>query len=199
MKQFLLSLAAVAVLLAPAAAFAGTWDIDAVHSAVGFKVRHFFTKVPGEFTDFQGTIDFDPEKPAEAKVNVVIKTASINTNNEKRDNHLRTDDFFSAEKHPEITFKSTEVRKNDDGYEVDGILTIRGIEKAVTLQAEFLGAGPDGSGGTRAGFTATTTIDRKEFGVNWNKTLDHGGALLGDEVAINLDVEAVKKKEESGS
>jgi polyisoprenoid-binding protein YceI len=199
MKQFLLSLAAVAVLLAPAAAFAGTWDIDAVHSAVGFKVRHFFTKVPGQFNQFSGTIHFDPENPEKSTVEVTIDASSIDTDNEKRDNHLRSGDFFAVEKHPEITFKSTEVRKNDDGYEVDGILTIRGIEKAVTLQAEFLGAGPDGSGGTRAGFTATTTIDRKEFGVNWNKTLDHGGALLGDEVAINLDVEAVKKKEESGS
>jgi polyisoprenoid-binding protein YceI len=197
MKRLLISLILAATTM-PGLALGATWNIDPTHSDVGFKVRHFFSKVNGEFTDFSGTISFDPEKPEAASVEVTIQTASIDTDNERRDGHLKSEDFFFAETHPEITFKSTRVTSTESGLRVEGLLTMRGIEKPVVLDAEFLGAGPDGGGGTRAGFTATTEIDRKEWDINWNKALDQGGAVLGDEVAIILDIEAVLAQEESG-
>jgi len=184
----------------PGIALAGAWKIDPAHSSVGFKIRHFFSKVPGAFTEFGGTIEFDPEKPEEAKVEVVIQAASIDTDHEKRDGHLRSEDFFWAEEHPEITFTSTAVKAGEEKgtYLIEGLLSMRGVEKPVTLKAEFLGAGPDAWGGTRAGFTAAAEINRKEWNIEWNQVLDQGGAMLGDDVAINLEIEAVLQKEESG-
>jgi len=180
------------MLLVPATGIAATWKIDPNHSNVGFKVRHFFSKVPGEFTSFEGTIQFDPEQPESGSVEVVIDASSIDTNNEKRDGHLRSPDFFWVEEHPEITFTSTKVERAEDGtLRITGLLDMRGVEKEVVLSTEFLGAGPDAWGGTRAGFTASTTVNRKDWGIEWNQALDQGGVMLGDDVEIQLDIEAV--------
>ena len=169
------------------------YKIDRGHSEVGFKVRHFFSKTPGRFQDFGGTIMLDEQTPANSSVDVAIQTASITTNNERRDNHLKSDDFFNAEKFPVISFKSTKITPVEGNkFKVDGNLTIRDVTKPVTLDAELVGMGSVGNAGTRAGFQATTQVNRKDFGVLWNKTLDNGGTMLDDIVYINLDVEAIK-------
>jgi polyisoprenoid-binding protein YceI len=191
--------AAVALALAVASATAApvAYKIDQAHSEVGFKIRHFFAKVPGRFNDFAGTLMLDDKNLAASSVDVTIQTTSIYTNNERRDNHLRSDDFFSAEKFPAITFKSTKVTPGEDKkFKIDGDLTMRGVTKPVTLDAELIGMGAIGMGGnavgTRAGFEATTTVNRKDWGILWNKTLDNGGTMLDDMVAIDLNIEAVK-------
>lgn len=191
MKRLATLCVVTGMLVLPGLAPAATWDIDTAHSNLGFKVRHFFSKTPGTFSEWQGTIHLDPENPTEARIEVAVVAASIDTQHEKRDAHLRGEDFFWTEKHPQITFKSTKVEKAGDAYKVHGLLNMRGVEKPVVLDAEFLGSGPDGWGGTRAGFVATTTLDRKEWGISWNKALDHGGAMLGNEVELTIDVEAV--------
>ena len=178
---------------APAAPL--TFDIDKPHTHVGFSIRHFFTKVEGRFQDFGGTIVYDEKDPAASSVNVAIQTASIFTDNEKRDAHLRTGDFFAADSFPTITFKSSKVvPAGKTRFKVYGDLTMRGVTKPVVLDAEFLGMGQVALGGrsmgTKAGFDATTTINRQDFGITWNKTLDQGGVMLGDEVEITLLVEA---------
>jgi polyisoprenoid-binding protein YceI len=178
------------------------YKLDPAHTQVGFQVRHFFSKVPGNFKDFSGTILLDPSNLEGSSADVTIQAASVNTNNDRRDNHLRSADFFEVEKFPTLTFKSTKVTKvSDTKLQVAGDLTIRGVTKPTVLDVEFLGAGPvvvEGNpAGTRAGFLATTTINRKDFGVSWNRTLDQGGTLLGDDVAINIGVEAVKQEPEA--
>lgn len=172
-----------------------TYQVDQPHTEVGFDVRHFFSKVHGNFREFSGTIVFDAENPKNIRVDATAKSASVFTNNDRRDNHLRSGDFFAADSFPELSFKSTSVTANGKGkYKVTGDLTIRGITKQVTFDGEFLGAGAVGVGGqsmgTKAGFTATTVINRKDFGLNWNKTLDQGGVMVGDEVTITLAIEA---------
>ena len=192
--------AALVAALTATSAQAITFTLDRAHTEVGFDVQHFFTKVHGRFTDFGGTIVADPANIAASSVSVTIRDSSIFTANDRRDAHLRTSDFFWVEKYPEITFKSTKVvpGKDDKHFQVEGDLTIRGVAKPVTLDAEFLGMGPVGIGGnsmgTQAGFHATTTVDRKDFGIVWNKALDQGGMMLGDEVAITLDVAAMSKE-----
>lgn len=172
-----------------------TFDIDKVHSQVGFSIRHFFSKVPGQFKDFSGTILMDQSAPAASSVEVTIQATSISTENEKRDTHLRSPDFFAVDSFPTLTFKSTKVAPaGKDKYEVTGDLTMRGVTKSVVLEVEFLGMGQVGAGGqnwgTKAGFDATTSVNRRDFGINWNKTLDAGGVMLGESVAITLHVEA---------
>ena len=202
MKRLVTILAAFAVAAIAsahaAAADPTTFQIDRAHSDVGFDVRHFFNKVHGKFTDYEGTIVYDPKNLTASTVTVTIRDSSINTNNERRDNHLRTQDFFWQEKYPTITFKSSKVLpgKDDKHFQVVGDLTIRGVTKTVTLDTEFLGMASTASGGfdfgTQAGFIATVTIpDRKEYGLVWNKTLDQGGTMLGDDVAITLNIAAV--------
>ena len=189
-----LGIAALAALLPLTRALAETtlYKIDPNHSVVGFSIRHLFSKVPGRFNEFEGTIQFDDKNMAASSVETTIKTASIFTNQEKRDNHLRSADFFAADSFPTITFKSTKVTAVENNkFQIEGDLTIRGRTKRVVLDAELLGVGATPMG-TRAGFEATTTVNRKDFGVLWNKTLDQGGTLLGDDVAIDLGVEAVK-------
>jgi polyisoprenoid-binding protein YceI len=201
----LTSLAAIAMLVlatATAHAATATYKIDPSHSEVAFKVRHFFTKVPGRFNDFAGTVTYDDKNVAASSVEVTIQTTSIFTNNDRRDNHLRSDDFFSAEKFPEITFQSTKVTPGKDGaFTIDGNLTMKGVTKPVRLDAQSLGLGSVAAGGnsmgTRAGFSASTTIDRKDWGILWNKTLDNGSTMLDDKVAIELNVEAVLQPSES--
>jgi len=189
-----LTLAALALAVAAASAEPVPYKIDKSHSDVGFKVRHFFSKTPGRFSDFAGTIMLDEKNPAASSVDVTIQTASIQTNNERRDNHLRGDDFFNAEKFPTITFKSTKITPVEGNkFKVDGDLTIRDVTKPVTLDAELVGMGSLGEqAGSRAGFQATTSVNRKDYGVLWNKTLDNGSTMLDDIVYINLDVEAIK-------
>ena len=192
-----LALALVALPFSVASAATMTFTIDKAHTEVGFDITHFFTKVHGRFTDFSGTIIADPKNVTASSVEVTIRDSSIFTANERRDQHLRTPDFFWVEKYPEITFKSTKVVPGKDAkrFQVLGDLTIRGVTKPVTLEAEFLGMGPVAIGGksmgTQAGFQAMTTINRKDFGIVWNKALDSGGMMLADEVTITLDVAAM--------
>jgi polyisoprenoid-binding protein YceI len=174
-----------------------TFAIDRAHSEVGFDVRHFFTKAHGRFEDYTADIVFDDANLEASHVNVVIRDSSVNTQNDRRDAHLRTQDFFWADKYPTITFVSTKVAPGADKkhFKVAGNLTIRDVTKPVTLYVEYLGMGPVSLGGhdmgLQAGFNAKTTIDRKDFGIVWNKSLDQGGLMLGDDVDITLTVAAV--------
>jgi len=174
-----------------------TFEIDKVHSQIGFSIRHFFSKVPGQFKDFAGTILVDEKNPAASSVEVTIQTASIFTDNERRDNHLRSRDFFAADSFPTLTFRSTKVESlGKDRLKVTGDLTMRGVTRPVVLDVEFLGMGQVAIGGesmgTKAGFDATTAVNRQDFGISWNKTLDQGGLMLGDDVAITIHVEATQ-------
>jgi polyisoprenoid-binding protein YceI len=172
---------------------AGSYQIDTAHTSIAFKVRHFFSKVPGRFTGFSGAIQFDPAKPAATYVAVEIDAVSINTDNTKRDDHLRSPDFFDAEKFPKITFKSTAIKLVDATHAtMTGDLTMRGVTKPVTLDVELLGNGPNGRGGMLVGFAATGKLNRMDYGVAWNRALEGGGAMLGDEVELTFSVEAVK-------
>lgn len=173
------------------AAFAATetLNLDPNHTRVGFSIRHFFTPVRGEFKNVAGTIALDQANLNASKVDVTIETASINTNNDRRDNHLRSGDFFDAEKNPQITFKSTAITVKDGKGTMTGDLTMHGITKPVTLAVEVGGIGKMGPG-TIAGFTASGKLDRKDYGILWNKTLDQGGTMLGDDVTLEITVEA---------
>lgn len=189
---FRLVLVALALASASVATAApATYKIDQNHTEVGFDVKHFFTKVHGNFKEFSGTIVFDPAEVKNIRIDASAKTASVFTNNDRRDGHLRGADFFAADSFPTISFKSTSVKASGkDKYKITGDFTLRGVTKVVTFDGEFLGAGSVGAMGTKAGFTATTVINRKEYGVNWNKTLDQGGMMLGDDVTITLAIEA---------
>ena len=199
-RPAVLAVLALAVLASSASAAPTLYTIDPSHTEVGFKIRHFFSRVSGQFNQFAGTIQYDDKDLAASSVDMTIQTASISTNNERRDNHLRSDDFFAADKNPTITFKSTKVIPGESGkFKIQGDLTMRGVTKPVTLDAELLGVGPiemSGPNGkmtmTRAGFTAGATINRKDWGINWNKVLDNGGTMLDDNVALEFNVEAVK-------
>jgi polyisoprenoid-binding protein YceI len=171
-----------------------TYNVDPAHSRLGFIVRHLgFSKVRGSFEEFEGTIRMDADDLATLETEATIKTASISTNEEKRDAHLRSEDFFDAEKHPKLTFQSTDVHDVDgNSFKLKGDLTIRGVTKEVELLGEMLGEGPDPWGGTRVGFEARTIINRKDFGLNWNVALEAGGFLVGEDVEIVLEVQAVK-------
>ncbi len=195
--------AALFTLAASAQAAPTTWTIDPTHSNVTFTIRHFFSKVTGSFNKFSGTIVHDPANPAASSAKAEIDASSIYTANERRDNHLRSADFFDVAKHPTLTFESTKVSHEGGKLKIDGNLTMHGVTKPVTLEGEFLGAGPTASG-ERAGFEVTGKLDRKEFGILWNKVADQGGAVLGDDVQIRIAVEATgelpagAKKADSG-
>lgn len=194
--HFVLPLLMLAI-AAPAFAEVKTFNFDRSHTEVGFNVRHFFTKVHGRFTDFTGSIKYDPQSLVTSSVMVTIRDTSISTANDRRDNHLRTKDFFWTDSFPNITFLSTKVVPGKDAshFKVEGNLTIRDVTKPVALDAEFLGMGPVSIDkremGFQAGWLATTTVDRKDFGIVWNRTLDQGGMMLGDDVEIVLQVAAV--------
>jgi polyisoprenoid-binding protein YceI len=191
------ALTALAILLGFGIASAqATYTIDAVHSNVTFKIRHLISKTGGEFNDFSGTIVADFENLDNSSVEFVIDSASIDTRNEDRDKHLRSPDFFDVEKYPEITFKSTKITKiTDNTYAVNGTLTMHGISKDVILEVEHLGE-MTAMGGTRAGYELATTLNRKDFDVVWNRTLDNGGLVLGDDVEIEIHLEVVKQEPE---
>jgi polyisoprenoid-binding protein YceI len=179
---------------------ADTYTIDKNHSDVSFTIRHFASKVHGRFADFSGAIQADPAKPEASSVNFTIKAASIDTNNADRDNHLRSPDFFDAAKNPEITFKSTKMTPaGKDKYDVTGTLTMRGVSKEITLPVTYLGTMKDPGGNDRASFELATKLNRKDFGINWNKALDAGGFMLSDDVDVTISLETVKKKPEAAA
>ena len=168
---------------------AATYKIDTDHTAVSFKIRHILSYVQGHFKQFEGSFDYDPEKSKTWKANATIQTASIDTNVEPRDKHLRSADFFDVEKYPTVTFKSTGVTDvTPTSAKLNGLLTIHGVEKPVVLNLEILGVVKDPWGNTIASFTATTKVNRKDFGLNWNKVLETGQFLVGEEVEITLEV-----------
>lgn len=176
-----------------------TFTIDTVHSNVSFRVRHLIAKTGGEFNAFSGTIVSDFANLDASSVEFVIDAASIDTRNADRDTHLRSADFFDVEKFPQITFKSSKISKiADTTYAVAGTLTMRGVSKEVTLQVEHLGQ-MEAMGGIRNGFELSTTLNRKDFGIVWNRALDAGGFVLGDEVEITINISAVKKLDQAKS
>jgi polyisoprenoid-binding protein YceI len=194
-----LSLTAASLLVLAATGRADTYTVDKAHSEVTFSVRHMgVSKVGGRFNDVSGTIEGDPKKPETGKVDFVIKTTSIDTNQEGRDKHLRSADFFDVEKFPEITFKSSKITAKGAGkYEVAGTLTMHGVSKEITLPVTMAGPIPDGRGGQKVGFETATTINRKDYGISWNKALDAGGVVVSDEVQVDISFEANQAKPEA--
>lgn len=173
---------------------AGTYTIDPAHSSVGFVVRHLLSKARGRFTDFSGEVVIG-DGPEDSSANVEIMASSVNTDQEMRDNHLKSGDFLLTEEHPTITFRSTAVRPTGgNAFELDGDLTIRGITKPVTLVAAFAGMGVTGQGTPMLGFSAKTSIDREAFDIMWNAALETGGLVLGKKVEIEIDVELLKSE-----
>ena len=170
-----------------------TWEIDVTHSELSFRVRHLVSRVSGTFGEWKGTIVADPANLAGGAVNVEIRTASIDTRNARRDTHLRSGDFFDAANHPTITFRSTRVQPGRNGaLKIYGNLTIRGVTKAVVLDGRMLEVG-GAPGRRRIGFEASTTIDRMDYNVAWNRAAEGGGVVLGDDVEITIAVEAAEQ------
>ena len=194
-------------LVAPIAAFAqsappasvasapvdpSAWRIDKTHSELTFQIRHFMSRVRGTFRDWKGTISLpDPAKWESAAINVEIQTASVFTDNDRRDADLRSSNFFAADSFPAISFKSTRIERNGDDAKIYGDLTIRGVTKPVVLAGHFLGLQNSANGGQRLGFEAGTTVNRLDYGVKWNRAVEGGGMMLGDEVKIDIAIEAI--------
>ena len=175
-----------------------TWTIDPTHSIAEFAVKHLVvTTVKGRFRDLEGTIEIDEAQPENSAVEAKIAVASVDTNVEDRDNHLRSDDFFNAERFPYLTFRSTRIERIDEErFKLVGDLTIRDVTKEVALDGEYEGQIADPWGNQRAAFTATTQISRKEFNIRYNQVLETGGAVVGDNVKITLHLEAIRQKGE---
>ncbi|MGH9111862.1 MAG: YceI family protein [Acidimicrobiales bacterium] len=173
---------------------AGTWAIDPVHSDVAFSVRHLMvSKVRGRFETFEGEIvTGDDILGTQATVSVDLR--SINTGNEDRDNDLRSANYFEVDTHPTMTFRSTGIKAEGEGYVVEGDLAIKGVTRSVPLQVEFNGIGPDPWGGTRAGLSATGEINRKDFGLTFDMPMEGGGLVVGDKIKLELEIEAVLQK-----
>jgi polyisoprenoid-binding protein YceI len=196
MRKTFFSLLLAAHLAAPASALADNYTIDPTHTDIGFRVRHMmvsFTK--GHFKKFEGTVVLDDKAPAKSQIDVSIDTASVNSELEDRDKHLRSADFLDSEKFPKMTFKSKKVKViSDSNWQVTGDLTIRGVTKEVVLNVKDIGKDTkDPWGNIRRGATASTKISRKDFGLLWNKALEAGGVAVADEVLIELDIELIKK------
>jgi polyisoprenoid-binding protein YceI len=172
----------------------GTYAIDSAHSRIGFVARHaMVTKVRGSFNEFEGSGWFDAEDPARSHLRLTIKAASIDTRNPDRDAHLRGNDFFDMERHPDITFASTSVEQlNRTTYRVVGDLTIKGVTKPVTVDFEYAGTAVDPFGNRRVGFEGRASVKRKDWGVSWNAALEAGGVLVGEKVALEFEVSAVR-------
>lgn len=176
---------------------ASTWSLDADHSTIGFSVKHaMISNVHGNFRKASGTLEYDEKDISKSKVEIEIAVDSIDTRNEKRDGHLKSPDFFNVAKFPTMTFKSSKIKKVGKGLEIDGQLTIHGVSKNVVLKVD----GPsqavkDPFGLTRAAASATTKINRKDFGLTWSQALEAGGVLVGDEITIQIDAEFLKKAE----
>ncbi|MBE2199538.1 MAG: YceI family protein [Anaerolinea sp.] len=173
------------------------WQIDFAHSEIGFSVRHMMiSKVRGQFEKFSGHVNFDENDPTQTAVDITVEIGSINTRDGQRDNHLRSADFFDAANYPVMTFKSKQVEQlNDDEGRLVGDLTIRGVTKEVALDVEYAGQSKSPWGTTSAGFTATATLNRKDWGLNWNQALETGGVLVGEKVQISIELELIKQLE----
>lgn len=184
------------VCLVTTPALAATYDVDVSHSSVGFSVRHMgVSNVRGAFSEFSGSFDFDPADPKSWQVEATVQVGSIDTRIENRDNHLKSPDFFDAENHPTITFRSTGVKPLENGrYQLAGDLTIRGVTKPIVLDLELLGTTTDMRGNELAGFTATGTINRQDFGLSWSKVLETGGLVVGNEVKLMIEIEGIRRK-----
>lgn len=181
----------LASLLATGALFAGTFNVDKSHSNVGFKVKHLMiTNVVGNFKDFSGTIEYDEKTKTLTSITGKVAVASINTENEKRDGHLKSDDFFSAKEFPYITFQSTKI----EGDEVIGKFTMKGVTKEVKFELENNGTIVDHRGNTKVGLSLEGKINRKNYGVKYNKVLEAGGVAVGDKIKLTIDLEAILKK-----
>jgi polyisoprenoid-binding protein YceI len=174
------------------------WQIDSAHSDITFSVRHMMiSKVRGRFTDFSGTVNFDEDTPTNTSVHVEINAASIDTQEEDRDNHLRSADFLDVENYPKLIFVGKEVKQTSDNEgKLIGDLTIRGVTKEVVLDVEYAGQAKSPWGTYSAGFYGSTEINRKDFGLTWNQTLETGGILVGDKIKIEIDLEIVKQTQE---
>ena len=187
--------AAMVGLPAGAGAEMARWDLDPDHSIIEFRVAHMVvSKTAGKFMDYTGVVEMDPDAHQFKTIEASINTASVNTNHEKRDAHLRNADFFDVEKYPTMTYKMKSYKKTGDSYTALGDLTLHGVTKEIALVGTFNGVTKDPWGNTRAGFTAEGKLNRKDFGMVWNKTLDTGGFVVGDDVQIRLDIECIKSK-----
>ena len=196
-QSWLVLLLFVAMVLLPLVVYAepARWNLDPEHSTIEFRVAHMVvSKTTGRFMDYTGFIDMDAEVGTVKAIEATIKAASVNTNHEKRDAHLRTVDFLDVEHYPTITFKMKSYKKTAESFIAVGDLTLHGVTKEVTLIGQYNGAAKDPWGNTRAGFSAEGKLNRKDFGMVWNKTLDSGGLVVGDEVQIRLDIECIKAK-----
>ena len=193
--KFFSSILLLAGLLSAPAWAAKTYEIDKDHSSVSFKIRHLVSNVNGSFNEFSGKIAVDDKKPENSSVEFTVMADSINTANKKRDEHLRSGDFFDADKFKEITFKSKKVKAiGKNKYQVEGDLTLHGVTQPVTVKVDYLGETKDPWGNTKSGFKTEFKVARKSYGMVWNKALDAGSLMLGDEVNLTVDVEATEKK-----
>lgn len=171
------------------------WDIDPDHSLIEFRVAHMVvSKTAGRFMDYRGFVDMDADAKTFKTIEATINAASINTNHDKRDAHLRNADFLDVKQFPTMTYKMKRVQKQGDTYMVIGDFTLRGVTKEISLVVAFNGVVTDPWGGTRAGFSAEGALNRKDFGMVWNKTLDNGGLVVGNDVLIHLEIECIKAK-----
>jgi polyisoprenoid-binding protein YceI len=191
----LVLLVAALAFATPAVRAADTFNVDSAHSNIGFSIRHLISRVTGRFTDFGGTVDLDTADPTRSSVRFTIKTTSIDTAEPKRDTHLKSPDFFDAARYPEMTFMSTKIAKaGGSTYQVTGRFSLHGVTKEITIPVEVLGTAKDPWGNERAGFSTSFTLDRKDYGIVWNKVLDAGGTFVGDEVSATINIEAIKAK-----
>ena len=191
-RKFLGTLLAVLFIASPA--WAATYKIDPDHSTVGFKIRHLLSNVRGTFDQFEGSFDYEPGKPEAWSAEATLQAAGINTNVKQRDEHLRSADFFDAAEYPTLTFKSEKVTDaTETTAKLHGVLSLHGVEKPVALDLEVHGVANDPWGNTRAGFTATTKINRKDFGLAWNQVLEKGQLLVGEDVEVTLEIEGIKQ------
>jgi polyisoprenoid-binding protein YceI len=178
---------------APAAGAKTAWKLDPIHSTVEFSAKHLMiTTVKGRITDIEGTIYTNEKDPKNSSVEATLKTTSIDTRTDQRDQHLRSADFLNVEKYPEIRFRSTRIKGGREEFKLTGDLTIRDVTKEITLDVRFEGQAKDPWGGVRVGFSATGRLDRRDFGLTWNQALETGGIVVGNEIKIELEVQAVK-------
>ncbi len=196
-KRFALAVAVLTTAGAPVAAFAATYNVNKPHTMATFRIRHFVSNVEGRFDGIDGAVRYDPKNPEASSVEMTIDAKTINTANERRDADLRGSNFFDVEKCPTLSFKSSKAVARDARHlDVTGELTMHCVTKTVTVAVEFLGLQKLREGAEKAGFESTFTVDRREFGIVWNQTLDDGGLMLGDEVKITVSLEADLQKEQ---
>lgn len=190
------SLFILSLTLAVGSANAAVYKIDKEHTSVSFKIKHLLSQVQGQFNEFDGSFNYDPEKPEASNVEATVNTASIDTNVAARDKHLKSKDFFDVEKFPSMTFKSTAFKpESAEKAKLEGNLSIHGVEKPVVFEVDIHGVAKDPWGNVRSAFTAVTRINRKDFGLNWNQALETGGVLVGEEVTITLEIEGLQSGE----